>query len=336
MPRHKNGVGNSPFSIVLHHIRRHTTSRSRRILLANIVCLALFILAIGLAHRTPAVKIRPIAPTAGDVYYISKKALCSHSIAHGELGIQPIAVSKVILRPVIREGKIEEYDDRLEVLENSMVNDVVFLDRNVSGKEAELSANVCPLHTISILPARQPTKYSDSTLLFGVVISVDEIPKALQHWKYWARRTKIAFHVLLPSSDYYRTAEAVEMIKGTLRVDVHVEAARETDDFAKLTLMLVEGMQKEASVSKQWFVILSPATFVTSVDDILFALEPYDASRSLYMGGLTESRGQREQWGRFAYGGAGIVLSRPLVDFLAPRSILHTRFSNCSPSMSRN
>jgi hypothetical protein len=334
MRRHKNGVGNSPFSVVLHHIRRHTTSRSRRILLANIVCLLLFILAIGLAHRTPDVKIQSIAPTAGDVYYISKKALCSHSIAHGELGIQPIAVSKVILRPVIREGKFEEYDDRLEVLESAMVNDVAFLDRNVSGKEAELSANVCPLHTISILPARQPTKYSESTLLFGVVISVDEIPQALQHWKYWARHTKIAFHILLPSSDYYRTAEAAEMIKGTLGVDVHVEAAKETDDFAKMVLLLVEGMQKEAAAGKEWFIILSPGTFVTSVDDILLAVEPYDASRSLYMGGLTESRIQREQWGRFAYGGAGIVLSRPLADTLAPRSIIHIRFSNCSPSMS--
>jgi hypothetical protein len=336
MPRHKNGVGNSPFSIALHHVRRHTTSRSRRILLANIVCLVLFILAIGLAHRTPEVKIRPIASTAGDFYYISKKALCSHSIAHGELGIQPIAVSKVILRPVIREGKIKEYDDRLEVLENAMINDVVFLDRNVTGKEAELSANVCPLHTISILPAREPTKYSESTLLFGVVISVDEIPKALQHWKYWARHTKIAFHVLLPSSEYYRTAEAAEMIKGALGVNVHVEATRYTDDFGKMTLMLVEGMQKEAAVGKEWFVILSPATFVTSVDDILLALEQYDASRSLYMGGLSESRGQREQWGRFAYGGAGIVLSRPLADTLAPTSIIRIRFSNCSPSMSRN
>lgn len=320
MPKQKNGIGKGRLSVILYHIRRNTTSRSRRILLANIVCIILFLLAIGLAHRSPEVKIRPLPPTAGDVYYISKKALCANSIAHGELGIQPIAVSKVILRPVVREGEIEGYDDRLEVLEHAMINDVVFLDRNVTGNEAELSANVCPLHTISILPTRQPTRYSESALIFGVAISVDEIPQALQHWRYWARHTKVAFYILLPSTDYYRTAEAAEMVRGTLGINVHVEATRDTDDRAKMTLMLIEGMQKNAAARAEWFIILSPGTFVTSVDDMLLALEPYDASRSLYMGAVSESRGQREQWGKFAYGGAGIVLSRPLAETLAPKS----------------
>jgi hypothetical protein len=321
MPKQNKGVGNGRFSVILHHVRRNTTSRSRRILLANIVCITLFVLAIGLAHRSPEVKIQSLPPTAGDFYYISKKALCSNSIAHGELGIQPIAVSKVILRPVVREGVIDDYDDRLEVLDDAMINDVVFLDRNVTGKDAELSANVCPLHTISVLPARLPKRYSDSALLFGVAISVDEISKALQHWRYWTRHSKVAFHILLPSTDYYRTAEAAEMVRGTLGIDVHIEATRDTDDRGKMTLMLVEAMQKEAAVGVGWFIILSPGTFVTSVDDILLALEPYDATQSLYMGSISENRGQREQWGRFAYGGAGIVLSRPLAETAARKSI---------------
>ena len=54
------------------------------------------------------------------------------------------------------------------------------------------------------------------------------------------------------------------------------------------------------------------------MDDILLALEPYDATRSLYLGGLSENTIQKEKHGIFAYGGAGIVLSRPLMDDLTP------------------
>jgi len=216
--------------------------------------------------------------------------------------------------------KIERYDDRLEVLDNVLINDVVFLDRNISEREAELSANVCPLHTISILPPRKPTRYTASTLVFGITLSVDDIFNSLQHWRYWARNSKVSFHILLPSSDHFRVSEVKELIRGSLEVNVHVESTRDTNDPGKLTLMLVESMEKRATSGKDWFIILSPSTFVTSVDDVLLALEQYNSDQSLYMGGVSESTRQKQQWGNFAYSGAGIVLSHHLLTTIAPHS----------------
>src|SRR5271167_2911538 len=139
MPRYRNGVTNDRYSLLFRPLRKATSSRSRRIILANLVLL-LFLTALWLAHRG---RTKVIVPTENisNVYYVSKRALCSRSIAHEQLGIQPIAVSKVILRPTLQREGAEAYDGRLEVLESPMINDVVFLDRNVSGKEAELSAN---------------------------------------------------------------------------------------------------------------------------------------------------------------------------------------------------
>lgn len=321
MPRYRNGFANCRYSILIHYLRNNTTSRSRRIILANIACLTLVVAVIWLTYRggTTNTATGPELATS-DVYYVSKRALCSRSIAHEQLGIQPIAVSKVILRPVVRTEEIEEYADRLEVLDNAFVNDVVFLDRNVTGKEAELSATVCPLHTISTLPPRRPTRYTASTLVFGITLSVEDIFKSLQHWPYWARQSKVMFHILLPSSDYNRITEVKELILEALGIDVHVEAARDTDDPAKLTLLLVESMQMNAALGKEWFIILSPATFIITVDDVLLALEPYNSGQSLYMGGLSESTRQKTKWGLFAYGGAGIVLSRQLLATIAPHS----------------
>ncbi len=332
MPKYRNGLANTRFALVLHNLQKHAHIRSRKVLLANFICFCLFLVGMGLGNRKPTIIVEDVEDIpavaglhVGDVYYISKRTLCSRSIAYDQLGIQPIAVSKVILRPIVREGPIEGYDDRLEVLENAMVNDVVFLDRNVSHSEAELNANVCPLHTVSILPNRNPTKYTASSLLFGVVIKADDIPNALQHWRYWTRNTDVTLHILLPNSDLHRIAEVEGMIRATLDVEVLVEANRETEDLAKLTLNLVQRMQINALPERVWFIILSSSTFVTSVDDILLALEPYDATRALYMGGLSESKKQKEQYGVFAYGGAGIVLSRPVVDTVVAHSIPFVR-----------
>lgn len=316
MPKYQNGLF-SRYSILSAQLRKHTTSRARRIILANLVCLALLVTTIGLANRArknPALFELPgeFGLATGDVYYISKRALCSRSLAYEQLGIQPIAVSKVILRPVMRDGVIEGYDDRLEILEEGLVNDVVFLDRNVSGKDAELSAHVCPLHTVSILPEQKPTRYTASSLLFGITINADDIPKALEHWQYWARKTKIAFHILLPNSEQSRVSQVKDMVRKALGIDVVVESAKTTDDLSRLTLLLVERMGKSAGSSRDWFIVLSAGTFVTSIDDILLALEPYEVGQSLYLGGLSESTQQKEKHGIFAYGGAGVVLSRPL------------------------
>ena len=328
MPRYRNRVASGQYSLLIHCLRKTTTCRSRRIILANITCLTLFVAAIWLANRGGKSDI-PSGPglVTGDVYYVSKRALCSRSIAHEQLGIQPIAVSKVILRPIVRTEEIEGYDDRLEVLDDALVNDVVFLDRNVTGKEAELSANVCPLHTISTLPPRIPTRYTASTLVFGITLSVDDIFKSLQHWRYWARKSKVSFHILLPSSDYYRVTEAKELIRESLGINVHVEATQDTDNPAKLTLILVESMQEKAGSGKEWFIILNPETFVTSVDDILLALELYNSGQSLYMGGLSESNRQKQESGLFAYSGAGIVLSRHLLTTIAPHSTSSRKYA---------
>jgi beta-galactofuranoside beta-1,5-galactofuranosyltransferase len=245
--------------------------------------------------------------------------------------VQPIAVSKVILRPVLRSrGPGEEvtwdYSARLEVLEDAMINDVAFLDRDVTGQEAELSANVCPLHTVTVIPSRKPKRYTEGELVIAVAMTVEEIPNMLLHWTYWARNSSVGVYILLPTSQSDRVSEAEALLKtGLATTRVKVEAAVDTAEPGNLALRLVEQMRTAAYSTTQWFLILSPATFITSMDDLLLALEPHDATQRMYMGGMTESKGLRDKFGQFAYGGAGIVLSRPLVEDLSSHSIIsHT------------
>src|SRR5215471_3957772 len=100
MPKYRNSLANSQYSLLIHYLQKNTTSRSRRIIL---VCVTLFVVVICLGYRDKTTKI-PTGPQlkTSNVYYVSKRALCSRSIAHEQLDIQPIAVSKVILRPIVR------------------------------------------------------------------------------------------------------------------------------------------------------------------------------------------------------------------------------------------
>lgn len=319
MPKYPNGII-SRLNSKIGQLGSTTTSRARRIILANVICLILFVGAIFIARRgeNKRVALPGVTPLrTGAVYYVSKRALCSRSLAHEQLGIQPIAVSKVILRPVVYTDADESYDDRLEVLEESMVNDVVFLDRNVTGKEAELASIVCPLHTVKMFPPRKPpSKYSPRSIAFGVTMSADQLPSMLEHWRYWAQKTA-SFHILLPASEANRLREVKDRIKRALGIKAVVESARDTDEPAWLSMLLVQSMERNAAKGKEWFIILTPDTFVVSLDDVLLALEPHNSKQVLYMGSLSESLGQRENWGHMAYGGAGIVLSRPLAFILA-------------------
>jgi Fringe-like len=324
MSKYRNGVM-TRLGAVSRQLSKGTTTRSRRIILANIVCLILFVGTLFLArrHTVKEVALPGVTPLrTGDVYYVSKRALCSRSLAHEQLGIQPIAVSKVILRPVISVEDDGTYDDRLQVLEEGMVNDVVFLDRNATGKDAELESNLCPLHTIKMLPPRKPpSRYTAWSIAFGVTMQANELPNMLEHWRFWAQKTS-TFHIMLPGSEASRVNEVKDRIKRELGIKAVVETSGDSDEPARMSLKLVQSMEKKAGSGKKWFIILTPDTFVVSMDDILLALEPHNSKQVLYMGALSESLGQREKWGHIAYGGAGIVLSRPLASILSKHGIV--------------
>jgi len=324
MLKYRSGA-TSLLSSKIRQLGNPTTPRARRIIFANVVCLillagTLFLARGGDDQRAALLGMTPLR--TGEVYYVSKRALCSRSLAHEQLGIQPIAVSKVILRPVVFTEVDASYDDRLEVLQESMINDVVFLDRNISGKAAELASTACPLHTVKMLPPQKPpSRYSPSSVAFGVTMSADELANTLEHWRFWAQKST-SFHILLPGSEANRVSEVKDRIKKELGIKAVVQSAKDTNEPARLSMKLVQSMERKAASRKEWFIILTPDTFVVSLEDVLLAVEPYNSRDVLYMGSLSESLRQREQWGHMAYGGAGIILSRPLASILAK----HGRF----------
>jgi hypothetical protein len=141
--------------------RTCTPSSAGRAILAIALCFFLtLVLSIKRSVRKDYVPVPEKGIHAGESYYVSKNALCSHSIAYEQLNIQPIAVSKVILRPLVNV-----LAGPFQLFENCLLNDIAFLDRNVTGNSAELNPMGCPIHTVSILhesrPFRQPGRCGD-------------------------------------------------------------------------------------------------------------------------------------------------------------------------------
>ncbi|CAK7199336.1 hypothetical protein SEUCBS139899_002014 [Sporothrix eucalyptigena] len=73
-----------------------------------------------------------------------------------------------------------------------------------------------------------------------------------------------------------------------------------------------------ASPSTHWLGIVDDDTFVPSLYKLDQTLRRYNASRSTWLGALSEDFDSVARWGYMAYGGAGVFLSVPLARELRP------------------
>ncbi|GAA97904.1 glycosyltransferase family 31 protein [Mixia osmundae IAM 14324] len=63
----------------------------------------------------------------------------------------------------------------------------------------------------------------------------------------------------------------------------------------------------------EWFLILDDDTFFVDPHNLIDALGKYDSDQDWFLGGHSEAEIQQYYWGRIAYGGGGIIISRGLM-----------------------
>ena len=62
----------------------------------------------------------------------------------------------------------------------------------------------------------------------------------------------------------------------------------------------------------KWFILMDDDTF-WNVPNLLQVLNGKDGTDQLYIGEYSDERGHLDEHGKFGFGGAGVVLSAPLV-----------------------
>jgi hypothetical protein len=81
---------------------------------------------------------------------------------------------------------------------------------------------------------------------------------------------------------------------------------------------MLRDLVEHATSDTRWIAIIDDDTFFPSFHQLSKALDEFDSSQPLYIGGLSEDLLSVEAYGLPAYGGAGVFLSVPLAQKLEP------------------
>lgn len=182
------------------------------------------------------------------------------------------------------------------------------------------------------------------TIIFGVATTLERLDDSLETFAHWASKNSTTIVALIPPVEpiqethepptrhshtrfhYSATASSIEALheKATyLSIDLIIKQS--TLDFVPRVVSLLQILHDEAERTAtfmnktiDWIGIIDDDTFFPSYGRLVRTLSAYNASLPHYIGGLTEDFRQVNEWGYFAYGGAGIFLSMALVKHIRP------------------
>ncbi|KAA1112852.1 hypothetical protein PGT21_012685 [Puccinia graminis f. sp. tritici] len=133
------------------------------------------------------------------------------------------------------------------------------------------------------------------------------------------RRLTASAVVLIPPKEELDQAWEVESAARGAGLDITLKELP-ADRFERRYMSLVQEMWKEAQTRErlgapivQWFTLADDDTYFLSLDSVARMLSKYNPVEAHFIGGQSESENANKAFGNIAFGGAGIFLSRGLI-----------------------
>ena len=190
--------------------------------------------------------------------------------------------------------------------------DLPLLDASLTPSNDTLDPNRC-FHPVPIrvqMPANR-ARLDASHIDFAVASTVGRLNSSLEAFAHWAAYSNA--RILALAEPNKRSAE-VEARAKAMGVDLQITESR--DEYQLKYFSLLRHLANKARPETRWSSIIDDDTFFLSLPALVEALSAHDASRPIYLGGLSESVKQIHSFGVMAFGGAGIFFTRPLLDKL--------------------
>lgn len=208
------------------------------------------------------------------------------------------------------------------------------------GLSEDKGRQLCVAHHVPSSPRPQVpvlAQWKDSKVMFGMSTVPDRVLWNLPVWSHWLPKSPqppLDFRdksvidqlplvlILMPNPNPTEEARSREAVDEANSLGMHVKMrAREADRFETRYFALVEEMWIEAKrreetdgVRTEWFIFADDDTFYPDFDSLARLLASHNPDEDWLIGALSESTKQVAQWGHIAYGGAGIILSRAVMD----------------------
>lgn len=179
-----------------------------------------------------------------------------------------------------------------------------------------------PPATISLtLPPRRPQPDA-SNLIFGVATTLDRMPDTLRNLAHWAADTDARLVVVHePQNTTLRPGEPSADEMRALYHDAgitHLTLVERDAGWGERFVGLVGELERRMQTGTEWGVLMDDDTFFFDLDAVRAMLAKYDPSLPWYVGAMSENKWNVNNGGLFAMGGAGVFLSRALLEELAP------------------
>ncbi|EER27133.1 hypothetical protein CPC735_024690 [Coccidioides posadasii C735 delta SOWgp] len=158
---------------------------------------------------------------------------------------------------------------------------------------------------------------STSQLLFGLATTVERLDSLLPSLLYSYGNTKATLLVLVP--DNRHDLDFQEAYFRTRGLDLRLKPS--PLEFNARYFGLVGALREfidEERPDTKWVSFVDDDTFFPFLPRIAEKLATLDASKKHYIGGVSEASWQVKTFGHIAFGGAGVFISKGLLDALQP------------------
>jgi len=162
-----------------------------------------------------------------------------------------------------------------------------------------------------------------STLLFGAATSLERLNLTLIQMSRWLGNTHTRLVVVVSHPGREKQFPPVESHAASLGIDITLVSntpPKEGPDSeigqASQHFAISRALYEHRSESHRWFVVIEDDTFFPSLPVLAQTLSSYDPAIPWYLGALSEDERSVKSSGNMAYGGAGIILSLPVLETL--------------------
>lgn len=161
-----------------------------------------------------------------------------------------------------------------------------------------------------------------SKYLFGLATTVDRLEHMLPALLYSYGNTKASLLVLVPESDDNLALQETYFRNRGLDVTLKASPLEFTARYFGMVEAFAEHIRNERPQT-EWVGFMDDDTFFLSLPTLVSELKMFDASKKHYIGSLSEASWQVDTFGHIAFGGAGVFVSKPLLD------VLETYYDEC-------
>ncbi|WEW56737.1 hypothetical protein PRK78_002187 [Emydomyces testavorans] len=165
-----------------------------------------------------------------------------------------------------------------------------------------------------------------SQLLFGLATTVERLDSLLPSLLYSYGDTKATLLVLVPDNRNDLGDQEAYFRNQGLDLRLRPSPLEFNPRYFSLVEAFTNFINSERPDTK-WVSFVDDDTFFPSLARIADKLAALDASKNHYIGALSEANGQVKTFGRMAFGGAGVFISKGLLDTLQPVYQKCQRFS---------